>query len=142
MSLIHRISGLFVAGFWMANLAVAGTDVSITVDRAGIYGRIDLSDAPRPEVIYKETVIIERGPVIEEPIYLYVPPGHAKNWRKHCHRYQACSRPVYFVQEDWYENTYVHTHKWHDDEHSAHKYKKHKEYGHPEHGHKKYKDYD
>ena len=37
--------------------------------------------------------------VPRSPIYLYVPPGHAKNWGKHCARYNACSQPVYFVQE-------------------------------------------
>src|SRR2546425_10235251 len=27
-----------------------------------------------------------------QPIYLHVPPGHAKHWRKHCHEYNACDR--------------------------------------------------
>ena len=27
-----------------------------------------------------------------------------RHWRKHCARYDACGRPVYFVQEDWYRN--------------------------------------
>jgi len=27
------------------------------------------------------------------PVYLHVPPGHAKNWRKHCREYNACNRP-------------------------------------------------
>jgi hypothetical protein len=34
-------------------------------------------------------------------VYLYVPPGHQKNWAKHCARYAACGQPVYFVQERW-----------------------------------------
>jgi hypothetical protein len=37
-----------------------------------------------------------------QPVYLWVPPGHQKNWRKHCYRYNACGVPVYFVQENWY----------------------------------------
>jgi hypothetical protein len=41
------------------------------------------------------------------PIYLHVPPGHYKHWHKHCHEYGACGRQVYFVQNDWYEHTYV-----------------------------------
>jgi hypothetical protein len=30
-----------------------------------------------------------------------VPPGHAKDWKKHCKHYGACGVPVYFVQDDW-----------------------------------------
>ena len=41
-----------------------------------------------------------------QPIYLRVPPGHRKNWRKHCRRYGACGQPVYFVQERWYNDYY------------------------------------
>jgi len=42
-----------------------------------------------------------------EPIYLRVPPGHAKQWKRYCQRYRACGRPVYFVQEDWYRHEYA-----------------------------------
>lgn len=67
----------------------------------GVYGRIDIGHAPPPPVLYAEPVIIHRPAVAvpRSPIYLYVPPGHAKNWGKHCARYNACSQPVYFVQE-------------------------------------------
>jgi len=44
-----------------------------------------------------------RAVVRQEPVYLWVPPGHRKNWGKHCHRYNACGVPVYFVRDDWYE---------------------------------------
>ena len=27
-----------------------------------------------------------------------MPPGQAKKWSKHCGRYNACGRPVYFVK--------------------------------------------
>jgi len=39
-----------------------------------------------------------------------VPPGHAKNWAKHCHRYDACARPVYFVRSAEYEPRREHGH--------------------------------
>jgi hypothetical protein len=54
-------------------------------------------------------VIIQRVPVgvVRQPVYLHVPPGHAKNWSKHCYRYDACGRPVYFVQDRWYNEVYV-----------------------------------
>ena len=35
------------------------------------------------------------------------PPGHAKKWSKHCSAYNACNRPVYFVQDSWYNDTYA-----------------------------------
>jgi hypothetical protein len=60
-------------------------------------------------LIYAEPVVIQPVPVgvVRQPIYLHVPPGHAKNWRKHCGKYNACGQPVYFVQENWYNNVYV-----------------------------------
>jgi hypothetical protein len=33
---------------------------------------------------------------------MWVPPGHRKNWRKHCGQYNACGVPVYFVRDEWY----------------------------------------
>jgi len=38
---------------------------------------------------------------------LRVPPGHQKNWKRYCGRYEACGRPVYFVRDDWYNNVYA-----------------------------------
>lgn len=83
--------------------------VSITIGQPGFYGHIDIGQAPQPQVIYSRPVIIVQQPVAVEPrpIYLRVQPGHEKNWRKHCHRYEACGRPVYFVRNDWYQDVYV-----------------------------------
>ena len=39
---------------------------------------------------YAQPVAIERGPLERPPIYLHVPPGHAKHWRKYCRQYNAC----------------------------------------------------
>ena len=38
---------------------------------------------------------------------LRAPPGHARNWSKHCRRYNACNQEVYFVQDGWYNNQYA-----------------------------------
>ena len=83
--------------------------MSVTVGQPGFYGRIDIGNFPQPMVIYPQPVIIQQTPVAvyQQPIYLHVPPGHAKDWRKHCARYNACGQPVYFVQESWYNNVYV-----------------------------------
>ena len=75
----------------------------------GVYGRIDIGNSPAPVVIYPQPLIIT-APTIgiqQQPIYLHVPPGHAKNWDKHCRRYNACGQPVYFVQDNWYNQQYV-----------------------------------
>ncbi len=67
----------------------------------GVSGRIQIGNAAPPALIYAEPVIIHRPqmPVQRAPIYMYVPPGHVKNWGKHCARYNAFSQPVCFVQE-------------------------------------------
>jgi hypothetical protein len=57
-------------------------------------------------LVYPEPVVIVRRPVPVEPVYLHVPPGHAKKWSKHCHKYNACNRPVYFVKSQEYEPGY------------------------------------
>lgn len=81
--------------------------VSISIGEPGFYGRIDIGDYPAPRLIYREPVVIERVLVGRPPIYLHVPPGHAKNWRKHCHEYRACGERVYFVHDGWYEREYI-----------------------------------
>jgi hypothetical protein len=91
--------------------ALAGTDVGVSVgiSQPGFYGRIDVGSVSAPPVlIYPQPVLIAAPPavVVQRPIYLRVPPGHARHWGKHCARYDACGRPVYFVQEDWYQKYY------------------------------------
>ncbi len=81
--------------------------VSVSVSQPGFYGRIDIGGFPQPQLIFLSPVIILRAGVVHEPIYLHVPPGHANKWSKHCHEYNACGQPVYFVQENWYNNEYV-----------------------------------
>lgn len=83
--------------------------VSVSVGQPGFYGRIDIGNAPRPVLIYPQPVVIQKVYVAQPPppLYLHVPPGHAQKWSKHCHKYDACSRPVYFVKDDWYNNVYV-----------------------------------
>ena len=83
--------------------------VSISLGEPGFFGQIELGNYPRPPVIYAQPVVIERAPEFRavEPIYLRVPPGYEKHWRKHCQEYDACGRPVYFVRDDWYRDEYV-----------------------------------
>ena len=87
----------------------ASAGVSISIGQPGFYGRIDIGALPPPPVIYQQPIVVQQAPTVvaPQPIYLRVPPGHAKNWRKHCSRYNACGQPVYFVQERWYNDVYV-----------------------------------
>ncbi|MGH8491627.1 MAG: hypothetical protein ACRERR_00750 [Moraxellaceae bacterium] len=102
---------LYAASLMLAAAPVMAADVgvSVSVGQPGFYGTIDIGNYPRPQVIYAEPVVVRPVPVgvVYQPVYLHVPPGHAKKWSKHCGAYNACGRPVYFVQDDWYNDTYV-----------------------------------
>jgi hypothetical protein len=86
--------------------------VGVTIRQPGVYGRIEIGNQPPPPVLYPQPVIIARPVVVmqQPPLYLYVPPGHAKHWEKHCYRYNACGRQVYFVQENWVRERYAEHH--------------------------------
>ncbi len=100
-----RLWGAAAVLFWVAaGAAHAQAYVNATVGgelAPGVYGRIQMGNAPPPPLLYPQPVIIHQPAVVvpRSPIYLYVPPGHAKNWGKHCARYNACNQPVYFVKE-------------------------------------------
>ncbi len=121
----------------------ADVGVSVSVGEPGFYGRIDLGNVPQPpQVIYAQPVVIRPVPVevAPPPLYLRVPPGHARHWRKHCREYNACERPVYFVQEQWYNEVYVPHYR----EHGEFREERHGE-GHDgdhDHGHGKHKGHD
>jgi hypothetical protein len=108
-----------------ATVAPASADVgiSIRVGEPRFYGQLDLGDRyyGRPPLIYSEPVVIERRYRHVAPIYLVVPPGHARHWQSYCGRYNACATPVYFVRNDWYRDVYApryrerHARDWRDD---------------------------
>lgn len=84
-------------------------NIDIQIGQTNYYGRIDLLNFGTPQLVYKEAIWVDRPANYRsvQPLYLRVPPGHAKKWSKHCDRYDACGRPVYFVQDSWYNNTYA-----------------------------------
>lgn len=94
-----------------ATPALAQTSVSINIGQPGFYGRLDLGERAYygpPPVYVAQPVIIERHHRVRaEPVYLRVPPGHRKNWSKHCRKYGACGQPVLFVQDRWYADVYA-----------------------------------
>ncbi|MBP6709104.1 MAG: hypothetical protein KA223_08080 [Candidatus Accumulibacter sp.] len=94
----------------------ADVGISVSIGQPGYYGRLDLGTYPPPQLIYRQPMVVERVPVGRPPVYLNVPPGQAKNWRKNCHRYNACGERVYLVRNDWYQREYVpRYHEYHRD---------------------------
>ena len=87
----------------------------------GVYGRVELGNDSRPDIYYREPMIIvsDSKYARSRPVYLHVPPGHAKNWGKHCSKYRACDRPVYFVRSVEYDEHYSDDHG-----HDEHKHEK------------------
>ncbi|MGA9163724.1 MAG: hypothetical protein WBZ31_04655 [Thiobacillus sp.] len=114
---------LFAAALAAATAPALATDVgvSISIGQPGFYGQIDIGGYPPPQLLYGEPMVIERAPMHRPPIYLRVPPGHAKHWSKHCHEYNACGERVYFVQDNWYQHEYVPRYQErHGDNHGKH----------------------
>jgi hypothetical protein len=111
-----RLSAFIACGLLAGTAsAQAGTNVgvSIGINQPGVYGRIDIGNVAPPPVVYAQPVLIAPQPVVvhQRPVYLYVPPGHQRNWARHCHAYGACAQPVYFVKESWVREHHAHGHR-------------------------------
>ena len=104
-------AGLGLAGLLAAAAPAMAADVNVGVSigfsQPGVYGRVDIGTYPQPQVIVAQPVIIQRPSRVPPPVYLWVPPGHQKDWKKHCKHYNACGVPVYFVQDAWYQEQVV-----------------------------------
>ena len=94
----------FIATAFVAAPALA---LDVSIGDPGFYGRINLAGAPAPQLVYAKPVLVKQPQEATAPIYMRVPPGHARNWKKHCGSYGACGQPVYFVQNGWYNNVYA-----------------------------------
>lgn len=101
------IATVIAASFASTPALAADVGVSVSIGQPGFYGQINIGDYPAPQVIYRQPMIIERGDMNRRPVYLRVPPGHRKHWRRYCREYNACGERVYFVQDNWYQQEYV-----------------------------------
>lgn len=104
---LTAIAGTMMAG---ASIVQAG-DLNVGVNFSGqvapgVYGEVQFDNGSPPPVVYEAPVQIVRVRNTPPPIYMNVPPDHARNWRAHCSHYNACNRPVYFVRSDEYEQGY------------------------------------
>ncbi|MGB8518447.1 MAG: hypothetical protein WCD45_11250 [Gallionella sp.] len=86
----------------------ADVGISVGIGQPGFFGRLDIGGYA-PLVMYPQPIIIDRTDRDRDrpPIYLRVPPEHARHWRRHCREYNACGERVFFVQEDWYNREYA-----------------------------------
>jgi len=111
---MNKLLIVAVAALAAAPAVSADIGVSIGIGDPNFYGSIVIGDAPPPVLVYREPVVIVRSVVVMEPIYLRVRAGHAQNWSQYCGQYNACGRPVYFVQDEYYNDVYApHYHKHH-----------------------------
>lgn len=105
MAATHQmVGGLLLAAAGAAD-AQQHAYVNVTTGgplRPGVYGRIEVRDAPPPPLLSPRPVVAskELAPPRLEPVYLYVPAGQVRRWSRYCDRYDACERPVYFVRMD------------------------------------------
>jgi hypothetical protein len=118
----HALLAALAVAASLPSLA-ADVGVSVQISQPGVYGRVDIGRFPQPQVIVQQPLIIGRPVVVAqpEPVYLWVPPGHRKNWGRHCGQYRACGVPVYFVEERWYrEHVYPERGRGHREDRDEH----------------------
>jgi hypothetical protein len=106
----------------------ADVNVGVTISgeiRPGVYGQVNIGTVPNYALVYPQPMVIAAPPTYGVPVqamYLHVPPGHAKHWSKHCHEYNACGRPVYFIRSAEYEPGYQPYSDNSHDHHDSHKH--------------------
>ncbi len=123
--------------------ALAGdVSVSLNVASPGLYGQLtiggDVPVPPAPELILPRPVVavpvaVAPGAPPPPALYLHVPPGHERHWAKHCHEYNACGRPVYFVSDRWYNEVYTPRYHAHEGERGREDWRRDEHYRHEEH---------
>jgi len=103
LRLLMAATGLLMA----AGVQAQQANVGITIDGPplpGLFGRVQIgANLPLPPVYLPKPIIVAPPQVVvsREPVYLWVPHDHRRDWKRHCGRYDACGRPVYFVEERW-----------------------------------------
>lgn len=113
-------------------------DINVGVSIAGefqpgVYGQVNVNTMPAYSLVYPQpTVIVQQSAyaVPVQPVYMHVPVAHAHHWHQHCGYYNACSRPVYFVNPHHGHHHHGH-HRHHHKSHRGH----HRDHGHRRHNH-------
>src|ERR1700686_4901307 len=114
---IFTLTAIMFAGIGSAHAGDLDIRVMLSGQVApGVYGQVHLGNDRPPPVVYAQPMLIEPMEAPPPPIYLHVPPEHARNWRKHCREYNACNRPVYFVRSQEYDPEYQRHYQDHERE--------------------------
>jgi len=96
-----------LAALALVTAPALATTVTVHIGDPGYYGPVTVAGYPQPQLVYTEPVIIQRVQVVHEPVYIRVPVAQQQNWSTYCGRYNACNRPVYFVEDTWYRDVYA-----------------------------------
>ena len=116
--LLLSFASLLLLPIANADASNLGVNVILSGElRPGLYGQVELGNAPRPAMVYDYPVMVREERVYRyaEPVYLHVPPAYISNWSYHCGYYHACGRRVYFVRSVEYDNYYRDPHHHHYD---------------------------
>jgi hypothetical protein len=106
---VITLVAVMCAGSGIGSAQAGDLDIRIMLSgqvAPGVYGQVQIGNDGPPPVVYAQPMLIEPMEAPPPPIYLHVPPWHARNWRKHCREYNACYRPVYFVRSEEYDPEY------------------------------------
>jgi hypothetical protein len=96
-----------LAALALVTAPALATTVTVHIGDPGYYGPVTVAGYPQPQLVYTEPVVVQRVQVVQEPVYVRVPVVQQQNWRSYCGRYNACNRPVYFVEDTWYRDVYA-----------------------------------
>jgi len=110
----------------------ADVGVSINIGEPGFFGQLDIGNYAPPPVINAQPVVVSPVVVSQPPVYLRVPPEHARHWDRYCRQYHACDRRVFFVQDKWYKQVYSPRYQ-HDHPRPGYDAKHHDDYRHDDH---------
>lgn len=110
---MQKLLGVGTLGLALwANAAHAGDfNISLGIGgevAPGVYGRVGIDNSRYPSVIFADPVVVARPVRYAPPVYLHVPPGHARRWSQYCGGYGACGTPVYFVRSPEYRGFDTH----------------------------------
>jgi hypothetical protein len=77
----------------------------------GVYGQINVGNAPPPPVIYPQPTVGGSAVYGAPPMYVYAPIEETQNWGYFCGKYRACGMPVFFIQ---YEERHPYWTRYHE----------------------------
>jgi hypothetical protein len=97
---------LAVAFAFASTSALAGVGISLNIGEPGYYGEVDVGGYSQPRTYSRSPRTVIRGNEDNDPVYLRVPRGDRNQWSRHCEQYNACDRPTYFVDDNWYNKEY------------------------------------